>query len=309
MPNEDEALAITGAPDCVTAARRLRDLGARCVIVKRGPDGCLIVDDDGERDAPRPHRCAGRRHDRLRRRVLRGGDRRPLRRLEHRRRRRAGLRDGRAQPARPRLRRRRARASTRRSRSCATRRSGAFRPYPETRPRTAAPAVGGRLMPKDVDHDERREELAGGGVAGDRPRRPGARDDPRHRPGDGLVGGRAGALLRRQGRHPRVGAAHRLRADRRTLGRASSRVSAGIAALRELVLDNLPLDDERELETKFLMNYWSRAIRGGDGMPRPRAPRSAADRSPDPRWPATPSGPARSPPTTRPRTSPSGCWG
>jgi AcrR family transcriptional regulator len=44
---------------------------------------------------------------------------------------------------------------------------------------------------------------------------------------------------------------------------------SGIEALHELVLDNLPLDDERELETKFLMNYWSRAIREGDGVPRP----------------------------------------
>jgi sugar/nucleoside kinase (ribokinase family) len=57
MPNEGEALQATGDPDCVTAARRLRGLGAGCVIVKRGPDGCLIVDDDGERtiaahDAP-----------------------------------------------------------------------------------------------------------------------------------------------------------------------------------------------------------------------------------------------------------------
>jgi sugar/nucleoside kinase (ribokinase family) len=52
MPNEGEARAVAGDPDCVTAARRLRDLGARCVIVKRGPDGCLIVDDDGERTLP-----------------------------------------------------------------------------------------------------------------------------------------------------------------------------------------------------------------------------------------------------------------
>jgi sugar/nucleoside kinase (ribokinase family) len=52
MPNEGEALAVAGDPDCVTAARRLRDLGARCVIIKRGPDGCLIVDDDGERTLP-----------------------------------------------------------------------------------------------------------------------------------------------------------------------------------------------------------------------------------------------------------------
>jgi AcrR family transcriptional regulator len=39
----------------------------------------------------------------------------------------------------------------------------------------------------------------------------------------------------------------------------------GIDALRELVLDNLPLDDERALETKFLINYWSRAVTRSPG--------------------------------------------
>ena len=34
----------------------------------------------------------------------------------------------------------------------------------------------------------------------------------------------------------------------------------GLAALRELVLDNLPLDDERELETRFHFNYWTRLL-------------------------------------------------
>ncbi|HWI73927.1 MAG TPA: sugar kinase [Baekduia sp.] len=52
MPNEDEALAITGADDALAAAQRLRALGAACVIVKRGPDGCLIADADGERAIP-----------------------------------------------------------------------------------------------------------------------------------------------------------------------------------------------------------------------------------------------------------------
>jgi sugar/nucleoside kinase (ribokinase family) len=52
MPNEDEAMGVAGDPDALSAARRFRDLGARCVIVKRGADGCLIVDDDGERSLP-----------------------------------------------------------------------------------------------------------------------------------------------------------------------------------------------------------------------------------------------------------------
>jgi len=34
----------------------------------------------------------------------------------------------------------------------------------------------------------------------------------------------------------------------------------GLAALRALVLDNLPLDDERELETRLQLVYWDRAV-------------------------------------------------
>lgn len=52
MPNEDEALQVAGDRDAASAARRFRELGAGCVIVKRGPDGCLILDDDGERALP-----------------------------------------------------------------------------------------------------------------------------------------------------------------------------------------------------------------------------------------------------------------
>ncbi len=43
---------------------------------------------------------------------------------------------------------------------------------------------------------------------------------------------------------------------------------SGIEALHELVLDNLPLDDQRELETRVFMNYWGRVIRDGDQAPR-----------------------------------------
>lgn len=49
----------------------------------------------------------------------------------------------------------------------------------------------------------------------------------------------------------------------------------GFAALRALVVDNLPLDPERELETKFVINYWSRAIRDPVGVPRPARRRPA----------------------------------
>jgi sugar/nucleoside kinase (ribokinase family) len=52
MPNEGEALTATGDHDVHAAARTLKSLGPRCVIVKCGPDGCLILDDDGERSLP-----------------------------------------------------------------------------------------------------------------------------------------------------------------------------------------------------------------------------------------------------------------
>jgi sugar/nucleoside kinase (ribokinase family) len=52
MPNEQEATALTETPDPAGAARYLRTLGAACVILKRGEHGCLIVDDDGERELP-----------------------------------------------------------------------------------------------------------------------------------------------------------------------------------------------------------------------------------------------------------------
>jgi sugar/nucleoside kinase (ribokinase family) len=52
MPNEAEALAVAGDDDVSTAAERLRSLGAGSVIVKRGAEGCLILDDQGERSLP-----------------------------------------------------------------------------------------------------------------------------------------------------------------------------------------------------------------------------------------------------------------
>jgi sugar/nucleoside kinase (ribokinase family) len=52
MPNEQEACKLTGKADVAAAARRLRALGAACVIVKRGERGCLIVDEHGERVLP-----------------------------------------------------------------------------------------------------------------------------------------------------------------------------------------------------------------------------------------------------------------
>jgi sugar/nucleoside kinase (ribokinase family) len=52
MPNEDEAMTITGAPDAAAAAVALRELGAACAIVKCGPNGCVVADADGTRALP-----------------------------------------------------------------------------------------------------------------------------------------------------------------------------------------------------------------------------------------------------------------
>jgi AcrR family transcriptional regulator len=123
-------------------------------------------------------------------------------------------------------------------------------------------------MPKDVDHDARREEIleAVWTVI--------ARD--------GLEGATIRVIAKETRWSSGVLAHYFTDKDEiieSALALAYERIAArwdrklkglsGISALHELVLDNLPLDDERELETKFLMNYWSRAIREGDGVPRP----------------------------------------
>ncbi|HEY5429558.1 MAG TPA: TetR family transcriptional regulator C-terminal domain-containing protein [Solirubrobacteraceae bacterium] len=123
-------------------------------------------------------------------------------------------------------------------------------------------------MPKDVDHDERREKLA------ESVWRVVARD--------GIEGATVRGIARETGWSP--GSLAHYFADKDDILESALRIAyeriaarwdglleglTGLPALRALVLDNLPLDDERELETKFLMNYWSRAIRGGDGVPRP----------------------------------------
>jgi AcrR family transcriptional regulator len=123
-------------------------------------------------------------------------------------------------------------------------------------------------MPKDVDHDERREQLA------ESVWRVVARDGLEGATIRGIAtetGWSAGSLAHYfTDKDDILDSALRI-AYERIAARWDARLEGliGIAALRELVLDNLPLDDQRELETKFLMNYWSRAIRGGEGTPRP----------------------------------------
>jgi AcrR family transcriptional regulator len=119
-------------------------------------------------------------------------------------------------------------------------------------------------MPKNVDHDERREELL------DAVWRVIVRD--------GLDRATIRSIAKETGWSSGVLAHYFVDKDDilvSALRLAHDRIDArweekleglsGLAALRELVLDNLPLDDEREQETRFLMNYWSRSMRTADG--------------------------------------------
>ena len=124
-------------------------------------------------------------------------------------------------------------------------------------------------MPKNVDHYERREELL------EAVWRLIARD--------GMEGATMRAIAKETGwstgvlvhyfadKDDIIGSALRLGYERiATRWDEKLEGLTGVRALYELVLDNLPLDDERELETKLLMNYWSLVIRGHDATPRPR---------------------------------------
>ena len=122
-------------------------------------------------------------------------------------------------------------------------------------------------MPKDVDHDARREELAESVwrvVARDGLERATIRVIAQE------TGWSAGSLAHYfVDKDDMLESALRIAYERIAM-RWSDLLEGltGLAALRELVMDNLPLDDDRVLETKFLMNYWSRAIREGAGAPR-----------------------------------------
>ena len=129
-------------------------------------------------------------------------------------------------------------------------------------------------MPKDVNHDERREELLEAVwrvIARDGMERATIRSIAAE------TGWSSGVLAHYfADKQDIIGSAFTLALDR-IRQRWDTKLAglSGRAALFELVLDNLPLDDDRELETKFLMNYWSREIRGdGDGAARatPRGP-------------------------------------
>jgi AcrR family transcriptional regulator len=123
-------------------------------------------------------------------------------------------------------------------------------------------------VPKDVDHDQRREEILEAVV------RVVARDGLEKatvRVIAAETGWSTGVLQHYfSDKDEMMVSALRLMYERISArGEQLLEGLTGTSALQELVLENLPLDDQRELETKFLMNYWSRVIREGDGVPRP----------------------------------------
>ena len=52
LPNDEQVLGLTGAPDLAAGCRALRDRGVGCVAATRGGEGALLVDGDGEQDVP-----------------------------------------------------------------------------------------------------------------------------------------------------------------------------------------------------------------------------------------------------------------
>jgi AcrR family transcriptional regulator len=128
-------------------------------------------------------------------------------------------------------------------------------------------------MPKNVDHDERREELLSAVwrvIVRDGLERTTIRSIAKE------TGWSSGVLAHYfVDKDDILVSALRLAHDR-IAARWEQKLTGltGMAALRELVLDNLPLDDERERETRFLMNYWSREIRSTAGDKDAREPES-----------------------------------
>jgi len=124
-------------------------------------------------------------------------------------------------------------------------------------------------MPKEVDHDERREELL------EAVWRVIVRDGIEGTTIRGIAketGWSTGVLSHYFADKDEIIASALRLAYERIATRWDEKLAglSGIEALYELVIDNLPLDEERQLETQLLMNYWSMMIRGHDLTDRPQ---------------------------------------
>ena len=118
-------------------------------------------------------------------------------------------------------------------------------------------------MPKLVDHDERRSDLLGAVW--------------RVIEREGIEGATVRAIAKEAGYS--AGILVHYFEDKRDILTSALRLSherirarwahklegrSGLDALQELVLDNLPLDDERRLETRLEVSYWARALSSED---------------------------------------------
>ena len=118
-------------------------------------------------------------------------------------------------------------------------------------------------MPKVVDHDERRSEVLGAVW--------------RVIERDGIEHTTVRAIAREAGYS--AGVLVHYFADKRDILTSALQLSherirarwaekltgrSGLDALRELVFDNLPLDEERRLETRLEVSYWARALSSDD---------------------------------------------
>lgn len=128
-------------------------------------------------------------------------------------------------------------------------------------------------MPKEVDHDERREELL------EAVWRVIVRDGIEGTTIRGIAketGWSTGVLSHYFADKDEIIASALRLAYERIATRWDEKLEGltGATALHELVVDNLPLDDERKLETQLLMNYWSMMTRGHEltAPPRRRGP-------------------------------------
>jgi AcrR family transcriptional regulator len=124
-------------------------------------------------------------------------------------------------------------------------------------------------MPKEVDHDERREQLL------EAVWRVIVRDGIEGTTIRGIAketGWSTGVLSHYFADKDEIIASALRLAYERIAARWDEKLEGltGVGALYELVVDNLPLDDERKLETQLLMNYWSMMIRGHELTARPR---------------------------------------
>jgi len=118
-------------------------------------------------------------------------------------------------------------------------------------------------MPKKVDHDERREELvlaAWRVIAANGIDEVTIRDIARE-------SGYSSGVLAHYFKNKDDLLAHALQLSHTRIRKRydAEREQADAAdALKAILLDNLPLDEQREMETRIEMSFWARALRNGD---------------------------------------------